>query len=200
MPSNFETRYLSVRPECRAEAEGKPVIIGHAAVFNELSEDLGGFRERIVPGAFARAIEEEQDVVANVNHDDSRLLGRTRSGTLTLREDERGLLARIALPNTTTGDEIAELVARGDISQMSFRFRVANAGEVWTFDGDIPIRTIGDVDLYDVSLVTFPAYPQTDASIAQRSMAAAMATPPLDDDTIERRRRFYEARKNALTS
>lgn len=191
-----EKRYYNAFLEARADTTaGNRTITGHAAVFNQLSEDLGGFREQISTGAFSNALQEGQDVVANVNHEDDSLLGRTRSGTLKLKEDSTGLLSDIAVPNTTLGNDMLELVGRGDIDKMSFRFRVRPGGELWDFSGDIPIRTILDVDLYDVSLVTFPAYAGTDCSLAQRSLSVARKVvkekEALDEATLERRKRLH---------
>ena len=155
---------LALRVE---EIEGVRRIVGHAAVFNVLSEDLGGFRETIAPGAFRRAIAED-DVRALVNHDPTLILGRNRAGTLVLEEDATGLAVRIAPPETNLARDLLASMARGDISQMSFGF--ATREDSWeTVDG-LAVRTLRAVRLFDVSVVTFPAYPQTDAAV--RSLAA----------------------------
>lgn len=146
------------------EADSSPKIIGYAAVFNKLSEDLGGFRELIAPGAFKKTIQ-EADVRALVDHDPSRILGRTKSGTLGLSEDETGLLAEIEPPNTTVGRDILESLKRGDVSGMSFGFRTIK--DRWKTNNGQNIRTLLEVALYDVSIVTYPAYPDT--SVAMRS-------------------------------
>ncbi|MCB1745509.1 MAG: HK97 family phage prohead protease [Gammaproteobacteria bacterium] len=155
---------------------GAPLITGHAAVFSQLSEDLGGFREQIAPGAFASALERKDDVRALWNHDPNFVLGRSRAGTLEMREDATGLAVRIAAPATQTiRDLVMEPIRRGDVSQMSFAFSVRPDGDQWAEDDDGTIvRTIRDVRLYDVSPVTFAAYPQTDVSVAQRSLATAI--------------------------
>jgi uncharacterized protein len=146
-----------------AEGENRPHIIGHAAVFNSLSEMLWGFRETISPGAFREAIE-KSDVRALVNHEPSFVLGRKKNGTLKLWEDERGLAIDIDPPETQWANDLLVTIGRGDIDQMSFGFTVAE--DSWdTVDGETR-RTILRVDeLFDVSPVTFPAYPETDTAL-----------------------------------
>jgi HK97 family phage prohead protease len=143
-----------------------PVIRGHAAVFNHLSEDLGGFREQISPGAFADALSESQDVRALFNHDPSLILGRNRSGTLRLKEDKEGLAVEIDPPDTQYARDLVVSMDRGDVSQMSFGFRVRRGGQRLekTKDGQI-IRTLTNVNLFDVCPVTYPAYPDTDVAL-----------------------------------
>ncbi len=155
--------------EIRAhKAEGGPIrLVGHAAVFNRLSEDLGGFRESVAPGAFAGSL--TGDVRALFNHSSDIILGRTNAGTLRLAEDSVGLAVEIDLPETRAAQDLAESIDRGDVDQMSFGFRVIT--DKWTRlkNGDIT-RELQDVTLFDVSPVVFPAYPQTD--IGLRSLAA----------------------------
>jgi Escherichia/Staphylococcus phage prohead protease len=141
---------------------GGRAIGGYAAVFQSWSEDLGGFREQIAPGAFARSISLD-DVVALFNHNPSQVLGRTKSGTLTLKEDSVGLDFRVSLPDTTLGNDLLKLVKRGDIRGCSFGFRVRK--DDWNAAGDE--RTLLDVSLADIGPVTFPAYPST--TLAARS-------------------------------
>ncbi|MGD9879016.1 MAG: HK97 family phage prohead protease [Hyphomicrobiaceae bacterium] len=148
-----------------ARAEGKRTLVGHAAVFNQLSEDLGGFREQITPGAFIEAIEKD-DVRALFNHDPNFVLGRNRSKTLELTEDARGLAIEIDLPDTPTiRDLVVAPIERGDVSQMSFAFSVRPGGQDWAKDDEgRVIRTLKKLRLFDVSPVTYPAYPQTDVA------------------------------------
>ena len=153
--------------EQRAEDDGGGSrIAGYAAMFNTLSQDLGGFKERIAPGAFDTVL--EQDVRAVFNHDPSLLLGRTVADTLRLSVDGTGLAYEVDLPDTTVGRDVAELVNRGDISQSSFRFSVLKHEWSMGEDGG-EIRTITQVgQLVDVSPVTYPAY--LDATVAKRSL------------------------------
>lgn len=150
--------------EVRAgEGDSEPLkIVGHAAVFNSLSEDLGFFREKIAPGAFAKTIQ-EADVRALWNHDPNFVLGRTKSGTLKLAEDDKGLAVEITPPNTVWARDLMESIKRGDVDQMSFGFQVIK--EEWEGDANNPIRVLKEVRLFDVSPVTFPAYTATDVQV-----------------------------------
>lgn len=150
--------------EMRVEGdEGEqPKIVGHAAVFNELSEPLWGFRERILPGAFKEAIELD-DVRALWNHDPNYVLGRNKAGTLRLAEDDRGLAVEIDPPDTHWARDLLVSIRRGDVNQMSFAFTVLD--EEFSKDNGENIRTLKKVRLHDVSVVTYPAYPQTDVQV-----------------------------------
>lgn len=158
--------------ELRMEERGEdksPVLMGHAAVFNQASEDFGGWREKIEPGAFAESIGRD-DVRALWNHNSDSVLGRNKANTLRLAEDERGLSIEIDMPDTQTARDLAVSIRRGDVSQMSFGFMVdGKGGAVWEENDDgTYTRTLKKVRLFDVSPVTYPAYPQTD--IAVRSL------------------------------
>lgn len=155
---------------------GEVRLVGHAAVFNSLSEDLGGFREQIMAGAFTDAIEQD-DVRALFNHDPNFVLGRNRSKTLRMSEDARGLAIEIKLPDTqTVRDLVVAPIERGDVSQMSFGFSVKPGGQDWAKDDEgRVIRTLKKVRLFDVSPVTYPAYQQTDIAVREmRSFQAAI--------------------------
>ena len=159
---NIEKRAATVE----AAQEESRMISGYAAVFDSDSEDLGGFTERIERGAFAEAIK-VSDVRALFNHDNNMILARTASGTLRIYEDERGLKYEFEAPNTNVGNDVLEMIKRGDISQSSFGFRVEK--DSWTKRDGTTYRTIKKVkQLYDVSPVTFPAYPE--ASVAVRKL------------------------------
>jgi HK97 family phage prohead protease len=159
-----------IRGAMRAKQE-KPGIEGYAAMFNE-QYDNGWFIETIKPGAFTRALKEKQDVRALMNHDPNLVLGRTASGTLSMREDKTGLYFDCDLPDTQTGRDLHTLIQRGDIDGCSFGFRVMK--QSWREEKDaksgkvVQYREIEDLDLYDVGPVTFPAYPQT--SVDARSL------------------------------
>lgn len=156
----------SLKVETRGEGDAaKPVIRGYAAVFDKMSEDLGGFREKISKGAFVETIK-SADVRALWNHDPNYPLGRNGAGTLRLSEDSKGLLIEIDPPETTYANDLMISMRRGDVSQMSFGFFVRD--EEWgKVDGE-NVRTLRKVELFDVSPVTFPAYPDT--SVAVRSL------------------------------
>ena len=134
---------------------------GYAAMFDRWSEDLGGFRERIAPGAFSQAIQVD-DIRALFNHNPDYVLARNRSGTLALSEDEKGLCFDLTAPDAQWARDLHKSVQRGDVSQCSFSFRVIR--DEWrTVDGTDE-RTLLEVRLYDVSIVTYPAYEATEAS------------------------------------
>jgi len=130
------------------------------------------FREQIAPGAFAKALDEKRDVVFLVNHDPNLVLGRTGNGTLNLAEDERGLVVEGDFPDTSYARDLATLIERRDVSQMSFGFRVRE--DKWERRGLENVRTLVDVDLLDVSAVTFPAYEETNAEVEERMLATAL--------------------------
>jgi hypothetical protein len=142
-----------------AESEKDIKIRGHAAIFNELSVDLGGFREKIDPGAFAKSILED-DVRALWNHNADMVLGRNKSGTLKLTEDERGLAIEIDPPDTQLGRDVMCLMQRGDVTQMSFGFTVPDGGERWEMIGGVAIRTLTAVNLFETPPVV-PALPSS---------------------------------------
>jgi len=161
----IERRFITAKAECRSE-DGDAVLVGYAAKFGVLSSDLGGWREKIAPGAFAGSLERGDDVRFLLNHDPSKILARRKSGTLSLGEDSVGLRFRARLPNTTDGRDAWTLVKRGDISECSFAFTAED--QDWGEDDDpddrsrrISVRTLRSVRLLDASIVCYPAYPNT---------------------------------------
>ena len=157
-------------------ADGRPVITGYAVRYNTLSVDLGGFREQILPGAFDKVLNRQrgkQDVVALFNHDPNQLLGRTSSGTLELSSDDSGLRYSVSLPNTELGRTIREMVDRRDLRGSSFAFTLQpGKGDSWEPGEDgKPLRSIREVNgLFDVSVVTHPAYSSSTVAVARRGM------------------------------
>lgn len=144
---------------------------GHAAVFDSASEDLGGFTEYVARGAFKRALDRHPDVRALFNHDSNYVLGRTKSRTLDLREDPRGLHYYVKAPDTAWVRDLRASMLRGDIDQSSFAFTVER--DRWQEQDGKVTRTILEVrDLYDVSIVTQPAYPEADASARDNQLSA----------------------------
>ena len=164
---NAEVRTFDVQDlELRMDGD-KPTVVGYGAVFNSESNDLGGFREYIAPGAFDGRLED--DVRFLVNHDANLILARTTNGTLRLSVDEKGLRYEADLPNTSTARDLMELLKNGTISQSSFAFTVED--DSWELKDGMNIRTINRVSqLYDVSSVTYPAYNDATSSVALRSM------------------------------
>ncbi|MCX7208179.1 MAG: HK97 family phage prohead protease [Proteobacteria bacterium] len=166
-----ETGKLELRKQKRSDdetSESQITIRGYAAVFNKLSFNLGGFREQIAPGAFDGVMND--DVRALFNHDPNFVLGRLCSGTLRLGQDATGLWYEVDLPDTQVAEDLAESIGRGDVTQSSFAFSVSYDGQSWDEDDEVgTVRTIVKISrLYDVSPVTYPAYP--DSTIAKRSM------------------------------
>lgn len=159
-----ERRAFSAELRVEGGGDTEPTrIVGHAAVFDKLSEDLGGFREKIAPGTFANTIKKD-DVRALFNHSPDIVLGRNKAGTLELDEDKKGLAISINPPDTSAARDLIVSLERGDIDQMSFGFRTID--DRWEDqDKKTPIRTLLEVKLLDVSPVTFPAYPQTDVGL-----------------------------------
>jgi len=161
----LERRFMG---EIRMDPSGDRKLRGYAIRFNVLSLDLGGFKERIMPEAVERTLSEGMDVRALVDHDSSKIIGRTRAGTLRLRSDARGLSVEIDPPNTSAARDIMESVERGDVTGMSFAFRTLE--DDWHIEGGETIRDVMDMQIREVSIVSFPAYPQTD--VALRSLQA----------------------------
>lgn len=167
------------RREYRAETalQGNK-LVGHASVFNQRAR-IKDFWEEVDPSAFERALREQHDVVCLANHD-GLPLGRTTAGTLRLSTDGVGLHQETDLPDTTTGRDVRELVRRGDLTSMSFGFLVTD--EEWSvLDDGSQLRTIRDVDLFDVSVVTFPAYAGTDLALRHRPTMKTPALPARDE-------------------
>ena len=146
------------------QTENEPLkIIGYAARFNELSEEMWGMREKIAPGAFTEAIG-KSDVRALWNHDPNYVLGRTKNGTLQIREDEQGLFYEVTPPDAQWARDLVESIKRGDVDQSSFAFTVDV--EQWDESENPVVRTIVKVrELYDVSPVTYPAYPTATSGV-----------------------------------
>jgi len=168
--------------EIRASGQGDGLTFsGHAAVFNTLSESLGCFRERIAAGAFGKSLQMD-DIRALLNHDPNHVLGRNRSNTLDLREDDHGLWFEVRAPDVEWVRALRVSVERGDINQCSFGFECLR--DEWrTVDGQEE-RTLLEVRLFDISLVTYPAYTATDAQVRSAADVFAARTrargPSLD--------------------
>jgi HK97 family phage major capsid protein/HK97 family phage prohead protease len=165
-----ETRTMDVAVD-QVRTEGN-TLKGHAAVFNVLSEDLGGYREQLAPGCF-RSVLQDGDVRLLVNHKPDHVLARTKSGTLRLAEDDTGLAVEADLPNTGYARDLKESLRRGDLDGMSFRFEVGE--EEWSDIGEI--RTVKQVAaLHDVCLATYPAYPSTSVELRSKEQENHVST------------------------
>jgi len=185
----WETRFVGI--ESRAELSEDSRIRGYAIVFNVLSLDLGGFRERILPSAVDRTLREGLDVRAYADHDTAKILGRTRAGTLRLQKDAHGLLADIFPPSTTMAKDLMISIQRGDVTGMSFRFRALD--DQWGTEDGMPIREVSDMIVGEVSVVSEPAYPDTE--VAVRSLRAYQQTQiPRFQRSPEFLRRYLKAK------
>ena len=164
------------------------VISGYAAVFNSKTSIGDWFEETIAQGAFSRSLSENGDIRALFNHNWDNVLGRTKSGTLRLEEDERGLRFEIELPNTNLARDLAESLKRGDINQCSFGFIPTE--ETWNYDAEPMQRTINEVELFEISVVSIPAYDDTEVSLVRSKEAF---------DEAETRLKLIKQIKGALT-
>jgi len=145
----------------------EPVIEGYASVFDKWSQELGGmfpFREKVMRGAFSESIGKD-DIRALFNHNPDFVLGRNKSGTLHMHEDENGLKVRITPPKTTWAKDLMTSISRGDITQMSFGFLVEKDKWIVSSADEVDTRELHKVKLFDVSPVTFPAYLDTEVGI-----------------------------------
>lgn len=193
MSQKIERRFIAT--EVRAEtADGKKVLTGYAAKYDQMSQNLGGFNEIIKPGAFDRAIKEKQDVKMLINHDPNQIVGRS-GRNLELSSDKTGLKFRVVLPNTQIANDLHENVRNGIMEECSFGFITKADRWMNTRDGgyaDVQyqgvedkqalVRELQDVDLKDVSVVGSPAYPQT--SVKARSGMSAMEIRSMFPDGI----------------
>lgn len=170
IPQQFQTR----------EEDGRKSIEGYFAVFNSNYEIGPGMSESIAPGAFSNTI--SGDIRALINHDTTLVLGRTKAHTLELREDEHGLWGRVEInPNDSDAMNLYERVTRGDVDGCSFGFDIVSEDTEYRDDGSIH-WTILEVELYEVSACTFPAYEATNISAREKQR----------DDILERRRQAWK--------
>lgn len=157
----------------RRDEGGKAKITGYAAMYDRFSEDLGGYRTKIAPGAFDRVIQ-AADCRFLVNHDPNLLLGRTTSGTLRLFTDAKGLGFEAEPPASAITDHYAAAIERGDMDGCSFTCDIDI--DQWDFSGETPIRTlIGLSELYDIGPVTYPAFRDTSVAVSHALEAARAA-------------------------
>jgi HK97 family phage prohead protease len=176
-----ETREFTTTIELRAEGDGN-TFSGYAALFNSPSEPLP-FTEVIAPGAFKRSLRSRNDVKMLWNHDSGSVLASTRSGTLSLVEDERGLKVTAVLPDTTAGRDARELISKGIVDAMSFGFSVPSGGDSWSTDGST--RTLKSVRLHEVSVVAWPAYAATGGTVSVRALDKVAQRAEVDADALQ---------------
>lgn len=148
-------------------------LTGYVATFDRVAT-IGGFTETIKPGAFRASLASGHDILALLDHRPDVLLGRTKSGTLELREDDKGLAFTLSLPDTQAGRDVVALAERGDIGGCSFGFKVAHGGDHWSGDH----RELRSVELAEVSVVqSWPAYEGTEIALRHRANAGLRADP-----------------------
>ncbi|MFS0950895.1 HK97 family phage prohead protease [Enterococcus thailandicus] len=156
---NMQTRNLN-------DGSEPTVIEGYASVFNSRTNIEGWYEEEIAPGAFTESVSQKKDVRCLFNHDWGCVLGRISAKTLLLEEDSKGLRFEVTLPNTTDANNLKESMARGDINQCSFGFVVT--GQEEDYSGETPLIRITNVDLWEVSIVSLPAYEDTEAALRSK--------------------------------
>lgn len=173
----IERRFLSGL-EVRAKSDTTlPQIVGYAAVFNEVTT-RSWYKEVILPGAFDRSLRENLDIRALVQHDSAMVIGRTKAKTLALRTDTKGLISEIDPPDTQVGRDTVESIRRGDIDGMSIGFIVRT--DNWKLVDGWDYREISDIELIEVSPVTFPQYTGTSVQVRSSEMIG------LDEETLLR--------------
>lgn len=179
-----QTRSLRTELKTRAEGDGGDLVIeGYFAVFGRETELWPGAFEEIAPGAFSNTL--SNDIRALINHETRLVLGRNKSGTLELREDSYGLWGWVKInPNDTDAMNLYERVKRGDVDQCSFGFNIVREDTEWREDGSVK-WTIREVDLHEVSVVTFPAYEDTGVQARKQQVE-------------EHRARLLEARRQKI--
>lgn len=160
-----EMRELTGNLELRETDDGKRTLTGYAVKWEKKSHVLGyfrKFREQFKKGAFAESLKKD-DQRFLWSHDTSKVLGRTKNGTLRLTEDDVGLRFELDLPNTTLGNDTYESIKRGDVDGVSFGFKM-ESHEIEEPDDDLMLRTVTKAKLLEVSAVAFPAYPDSEVS------------------------------------
>jgi HK97 family phage prohead protease len=171
----FETRTVAAEFEMRDDTTtGAPVFEGYASVFNQ-PYDMGPFWEQVDRRAFDRTLQMQPDVRLLIDHE-GQPLARTKSGTLELSTDDHGLHVRSALdPSDPDVQRLLPKMRRGDLSEMSFAFRVPAGGDEWDYSSDRTTRTLRELSLAggDVSVVTYPASPTTSASLRSKDLHEA---------------------------
>lgn len=191
-----ETREFTTTIELRAEGDGN-TFSGYAALFDSPSEPLP-FTEVIQRGAFSRSLKSRNDVKMLWNHDSGAVLASTRSGTLSLVEDERGLKVTAILPDTTAGRDARELISKGIVDAMSFGFSVPSGGDSWSSDGNT--RTLKSVRLHEVSVVAWPAYSATGGTVSVRALDHVAQRAEVDADELQDVLTRIEAGAESLTA
>lgn len=196
-----EVRIAECELRARKQEGGQTVLTGRAIVYNRLSEDLGGFREMFAPGSLAASLE-AHPVASFWQHDPAYVLGRTSNGTLQLRDGQDGLDFVITPPDTQWARDAMVSIERGDVYQMSFGWTPDPNGDEWKMlEGEV-LRIVRSARLFEISPVTFPAYPQTSVELTKRAAdlraQSAGTQPDAGAEDLERALRA-ELRRRRIT-
>jgi len=197
-----ETRLVNLEDtgfEVRASDDGGDgvTLVGYGARFDSLSQDLGGFREKIDPTAFNRTLKNQKDILITLNHNVDQLLGRTAAGTARVAVDDFGLRYEVDLPGTSTGRDVEILTQRGDLFGSSFTFSLPEAGDSWErVDGEA-IRTLNEVRLHELGPVASPAY--LDTTVAVRSFGELVAAEESESEVSAEISEGDETRETTLS-
>ncbi len=169
--NGLEVRNFPLELRVLPGADGPLKIVGYVARFNSLSEDLGGFREIIMPGAFTASLK-KNDMRSFFNHNPDYVIGRQSAGTASFREDQIGLYMEAIPPDTQWARDLLKSIERGDISGQSFAFRLLDPekDQTWEEKKGVMTRTLLRIDVREAGPVSMPAYTATDVSVALRSM------------------------------
>lgn len=191
--NQIETRLINAvgHLELRTDV-AKRSVSGYGIVYNSLSADLGGFKERILPGAASAAFAAGSDVRLLVDHNTEKMLGRTASGSLKLSDDATGVGFNCTVPDTSYGNDLLALLARGDVTKCSFGFIVPDGGDKFVSDGNAVVREISQLNLFEVSILTAadPAYTAT--SVNLRVAPTVLARLPENNSRISNLRRSLQ--------
>lgn len=201
MSSNKEFRGSATGLTVETRDNSGDVITGYAAVYNSDSVDLGFFTEVIRPGAFSRAVRDNQDVRALLDHNTGKIIGRTKAGNLTLQEDDQGLRVTLNPIDTEDGRTAVAWVRSGVVDGFSFGFETV--ADKWGTKEGRAYRELLDVNLFEVSLVAFPAYPGTSASVRAEHLVSAESVwrEKLEKEAQEQRKMAsFRRRLTLLTS
>lgn len=168
-PNKREVRNIPTEFFIRETESGDLSIEGHFAVFNSVYEIAPGMSESIAPGAFSNTL--DNDIRALINHDTTLVLGRTKAGTLVLKQDDTGLWGHVDInPNDVDAMNLYNRVKRGDVDQCSFGFNIISEETDFRDDGSVH-WTMTDLDVHEVSVCTFPAYQETNVSARSEQKA-----------------------------
>ena len=190
MKNDIEKRTLA-ECELRVVSEGDTKkITGYVVKWDKYSEDMGGWKERVAKGAFTNTLANGPDVVSLFNHDAACVLGRRSAGTMSITEDDTGLLIEVTPPDTQVGRDVMASIKRGDVTGQSFMFRTIT--DAWETRDDTEVRTLKEVELREAGPVVFPAYPDSQVALRSRDEWKEQQKPKVDKEKLKRQVRLAE--------